>query len=339
MSTLTPRMSQEEKALVRRMHFEQGMTPTAVAAATGRDLSTIVRNLQAKVKAKKMGRPLLLTDAKVDKIEATLRDMVQKADGKYEVTVAMLRRRLRLKACARVISDALHNRDIYFRKMRSKPRLTENDISERFNFAKMYRKKTKAWWCRAIHMAIDLKRFAVFVNAPGRNYAAQRQVRGAYRQPGQGLDKGYVTVNKGLKYNPGVPSALIAAGVGGGKVRLWTEIKGKWCGKAAATLYEGPLHKALRKAYPKKRAFSVLEDNDPSGFKSSAGIAAKQRKRIEVFAIPPRSPDLSVCDYAIWAEVNKRMREKEAGWPVTKKESRKAYLARLRKTATSLPRP
>lgn len=34
----------------------------------------------------------------------------------------------------------------------------------------------------------------------------------------------------------------------------------------------------------------------------------------KVFKIPKRSPDLNVMDYAIWAEVEKRLRKQEHAW-------------------------
>ena len=46
-------------------------------------------------------------------------------------------------------------------------------------------------------------------------------------------------------------------------------------------------------------SWTVLEDNDPTGFKSTAGKNAKRESKIKVFAIPKRSPDLNVCDYAL----------------------------------------
>ena len=42
-------------------------------------------------------------------------------------------------------------------------------------------------------------------------------------------------------------------------------------------------------------------------------------------------------DYALWAEVNRRMRKQEANWESARRETRKAYLARLRRTAMRLP--
>ena len=49
------------------------------------------------------------------------------------------------------------------------------------------------------------------------------------------------------------------------------------------------------------------------------------------------SPQLNVRDYALWAEVNKRMRRQERRWPASRKETRKQYLTRLRRTAMRLP--
>ena len=55
------------------------------------------------------------------------------------------------------------------------------------------------------------------------------------------------------------------------------------------------------------------------------------------FVIPKRSPDLNVCDYALWKMVNKRMRAQEKSRPDSKKETRAEFLIRLRRTAMRLP--
>lgn len=75
------------------------------------------------------------------------------------------------------------------------------------------------------------------------------------------------------------------------------------------------------------------------GFKSKKGKAAKDAVGIKIFNIPKRSPDLNVLDYSIWKEVNSRMRAQEATWNAKKRETRKEYLERLKKTAVSLSVP
>ena len=336
--SLPPRMSVEEKRMVRHMHFESDQTPTEIAEATGRDLSSIVRCLKAKPVKKKLGRPVALTKVFVNRLQNTLDAMVKKADGQKEITVKMLKAKTKVKVSERAILDALHKRGVYFRPQRSKPVLTQVDVDERFKFAKKYRNKTKKWWLKTLHMVIDCKHFPMHTTGASRAYAARRTIRGAYRTKEQGLDQAYVAVPKSLRYNTGAKSAMIAAGVGAGKTLLWEEIKGRWNGQAAADLYTGPIQKILNKTYPTKRRFTVLEDNDPSGFRSNKGKTAKSDANIDVFAIPPHSPDLNVCDYALWKEINKRMRAKEAGWPKSKRESRDQYLARLKKTAKTLPK-
>ena len=82
----------------------------------------------------------------------------------------------------------------------------------------------------------------------------------------------------------------------------------------------------------------MLEDNDPTGFLSRKGVDAKKRSGMSVFTIPRRSPDLNVMDYAVWAEVTRRMRASEASWAATRRESRDEYVARLRKTARAIPK-
>ena len=81
-----------------------------------------------------------------------------------------------------------------------------------------------------------------------------------------------------------------------------------------------------------------MEDNDPSGYKSKKGIAAKESNKIDVLEMPKRSPDLMPLDYGFWAEVNKRMRKREQSFGRNFRETRAAYLTRLRRTATSMPK-
>jgi len=86
----------------------------------------------------------------------------------------------------------------------------------------------------------------------------------------------------------------------------------------------------------KNGEWTCLEDNDPTGYKSKKGVEAKAQSKIKVFSIPKRSPDLNVMDYKVWSRVNKEMRKREKKWGA-KKETREAYLARLRRTAMSIP--
>ena len=120
---------------------------------------------------------------------------------------------------------------------------------------------------------------------------------------------------------------------------MWRYVAGgRWSDMAAANMYQGPPRSALMKQWPTLHAWRVLEDNDPTGFKSNRGTAAKLAAKITPFAIPCRSPDLSLCDYALWKEINRRMRRQEQNWARGKVESRSQYLTRLKRTAIRLPK-
>jgi hypothetical protein len=232
-----------------------------------------------------------------------------------------------------------HKHKFFFRRNREKPILTDDDIVQRFRFSKKYKGKSKAWWRAFVQLHVDCKWFKVFLNGKARLHAARERCWGSFRArgDGDGLKKPYVRHTKKLKFNTGARGVMVLAGVGKGKVLVWEYIKGKWNGEKAAKAFVGPVKTALRRAYPRKRKFQVLEDNDPGGLKTKVALKAKSDAGIIPFKIPNRSPQLNVLDYAIWARINQRMRKQELRWPVNKKETRQEYLARLRRTAKRLP--
>ena len=325
-----------EVAIIRRMHRVLQLPVTHIALATERNKTTIYEALDKSWKGSKRGRPPALSKETTSLLVRTLKKMQKQAHAKREITMAMLKKRAKCKASCHCIRRALRQRNIQFRRMRSKPILTKEDRQARLAFAKKYRMKTKAWWVNNVHLHIDLKNFPAYVNAAARDVAAMRMVRGAYRQAGQGLDEAYVVVSKELRYNPGVKSVKVLAGVGRGRVRVWHVLEKNWCGSTAASAYGGPILQGLRRAWPGKRTFHVLEDNDPAGFKSRVGVRAKAAAGIKAFRIPKRSPDLNVCDYALWAAVNRKMRRQEQKFPRAKRETRAEHVARLRRAAQSL---
>lgn len=324
--------------MAKMWHKEDGMDPSEIGDLLRRDKSTMTRLLVKQTARKTDGRPQLLDDDAIDALVAHLDHMIVTADGEYEVTVDMLRRHARVQASCRTISRALHARRIFFRRMREKPVLTSADVDDRKKFAKQYKGKSAARWTTFIDMHIDVKHFPVYLNKSARAHAASAGVRGAYRTQGKGLEAPYVKRGNKSKFNTGARGIMVLAGVGHGRVLVWQVIDGRnWNGEVAAEMYAGPIRAALANVCPQKRKWRVLEDNDPAGFKCRKGLAAKAASSIESFNIPRRSPGLNVCDYALWSEVSRRMRATEASWPPGRAETRKAYIARLRRTALRLP--
>ena len=118
----------------------------------------------------------------------------------------------------------------------------------------------------------------MYTNGKFRSVAARRSVRGVYRTRRRVSTVGHVKPPdmKALKQNTGAKAAMITCAIGAGKVLMWHEVKGRWNGAAAEKMYTGPLRRALEKAHPSVRGrWRVMEDNDPAGYKSGRGEAAK----------------------------------------------------------------
>lgn len=332
-------LARREIEIIQHMKKVSKVPVKKIADFVDRNKTTVYRALRIKLSKDlpKRGISALLTKAKVNHIVKVLRAMVKKADAKREITMAMLKKRAKVQCCQRTIRRALAKKNIKFRKMRTKPLLTKTDRRLRMAFARKYEDMPASWWLQVIDMHEDEKNWPAYVTARGRDYAAMREVRGVYRAPGQGLDEAYVVAPKELRFNPGCKSVKIAGGVGkNGKVLLWHDYGRRWSGKVAAAMYKGPMLAALKRSFPRRRRFTLLEDNDPTGHQSKAGVAAKRQSGITVFRIPPRSPDLSVMDYAVWKPISRKMRAQERKMPKGKKETRGEYANRLARAARSL---
>ena len=235
------KLSAEEQRLASKWYWEQGKAPSEIAGLLDRDKSILTRFLVKQVNRKTQGRPPALTEADMDFLERRLHQLIMKSMGKYHVTAAMLKRSARSTASVKTIQCGLRKRRIFFRKMREKPLLAEEDIKARFAFAKRYRHKTAGWWMKAFHAAIDGKLFKLYLNGTERVRAARHATYGAYRKPGKGLDKSYVKPKGKLHHNTGARSCLIQAAVGNGRVMMWHQVEGVWNGAAAQALYTGAL--------------------------------------------------------------------------------------------------
>lgn len=294
-----PNLLAAEKVTIRRLYHEQNYGCPEIAKMYSRAPSCIYKVLfNQRHSMKKVGRPQALTEADVDRIIEVKNKMVKKANVTSEVTLKKIVRRSRIKASARTVRRRFKDRNLPFRPLREKLKLSEPDKKERLAFAKKHKGKPKCWWAKNIHLFIDNKYFKIFHNGKHRDWAASRSIRGAYRSKGQGLEEEYVKPPKSdLKYNTGMKSACITGGVGRGKVLLWhLNTAESWSGAAAADMYAGPLTSALKESYPthakkKKASWTILEDNDPTGYKSKKGEKAKSENRIKVFRIPKRSKE------------------------------------------------
>ena len=130
------------------------------------------------------------------------------------------------------------------------------------------------------------------------------------------------------------PNAKLCAGIIGGKVRIWHYLPATWNKAAAVDFYTKVLSPALKHYHGDKKRYTIIEDNDPTGYKSGPALEAKASLKIHPMEFPRYSPDLNPLDFALWNEVERRMSEQEQPEDETVDE----FKARLRRTALMIPK-
>ena len=289
--------------------------------------------------AAQAGAPKKIKPKELKRLVKSLDDLLKASKGRREVTMKMVKTRARVHVCDKTVRQYFKKIGIVFRRLKEKIMLSQKDKKARSVWARKRVKRSKAKWIKSPHAIIDNKKFRIYVDGKGRDHVARRSCRGAYQRNGkrgQAL-KDYLVKPRATSPYPGA-GAIVTAAVINGRIRMWEYVKGKkWTGAKAADMYAGPLAKALKKAYPRMKKWTVLEDNDPTGYKSGKALAAKKKARIVTDDLPPRSPEFNVLDYSLWHAINARMREQERSFSAKKRETKKRYLERLRRTALSLP--
>ena len=253
-------LGRREAVIIKRMHTMAKLPVLTIAKVVQRHKKSVYNVLSKKARFAKRGPKEKLTTEECNRLVRTLRSMIRTAHARWEITLAMLKKRCKCKLDDKVVRKGLRSKNIKFRRLRSKPLLTKQDVKARFAFGQKYRNKTKQWWLKSVHAHWDLKLYPVYTNRRARDVAAMREVRGAYRAPGQGLDADYVVLPKSLRSNTGAKPCRIAAAVGGGQVLLWHDVGRLWSGRAAADVYKGPLAAAMKNRWPSNKSWTLLED-------------------------------------------------------------------------------
>ena len=203
----------------------------------------------------------------------------------------MIKARAHVTACNRTVLDAFHDHGIWFHTLAERCILSKEDRTNRLVWAFARKRRSKQGWQVRPHATIDNKKFQVYANRQGRQHAARRGVRGAYKKRGTKPYPWLVRPKGSLKFP--AKGVQVTAAVIKGKIRMWEYHSKGWNAKVAAAMYTGPLLKALRRAFPTDAAnpkcrWEVLEDNDPSGYKTKQALAAKARVRIRTDDLPKR---------------------------------------------------
>ena len=219
------------------------------------------------------------------------------------------------------------------RRPREKPRRTPEHIKERFAFAKAMAAHPPSYYEKRLDMIIDNKKFDIPTTERARQYMKNQRVRFHLRTPAEGIKDEFTKPGrKKNRMNTGA-QASVCAGISNGRVVLWHYLPKTWNGTVAADLYTNVIHPSLQKHRGIKRSYVLLEDNDPTGYKSNAAKSAKAACGIKAHAFPRYSPDINPLDFSIWNEIERRMVENSP----KKLETVAAYKRRLRTTALRLP--
>lgn len=283
------------------------------------------------------GRPLLYTRKMVERMDAARKALVKKADNQREVRWADVRRAARVPDGHRSSLKRAFAREgipVAARRPREKPQRTQEHEAERLAFAKAFASKSPSYFTDRIDMIIDNKTFDVPTTERARRHLKSQQVRFHLRTPSEGTAAEFTKPGrKKNRMNTGA-KAGVCAGVSNGKIVLWHYLPKAWNGQVAADLYTDVIYPLLKRVRGQKRSYLLLEDNDPTGYKSGKAKAAKAEKGIKAHPFPRYSPEINPLDFSLWKQVEAKV----LATAPTKLETVAQYKARLRKTALGMPR-
>ena len=282
------------------------------------------------------GRKLKLSPKVVKSMNKIRKELTKKADGDYEVRWKDVLKKSKAPQAHRSTAKRAFERagvSVQWRRPREKPQRPPEIKKERVKLGSKLAKRPGAYYADEVDLIIDNKRFDTPTHEQARKYLKKGGVRGHLRLASEGLNDEFTKPSKKKNRMNTGGSVSVCAGISNCRIVLWEYLKGRWNGDSAVALYQGPIMKALKKERGQKRSYTVLEDNDPSGYKSSKAVAAKRALRIKPLLWPRYSPDLHPLDYSIWEKIHKRVLAKK----VTGKETVKAFKKRLRLTALRTP--
>ena len=309
---------------------------------TGPSLTAVRRALKGKSfkrgAIETRGRRRILSTANLRTAERVRKQLIAKADGEAEVHWDDIIRTSRIPHVHRTTLAKNMNAAGYgigWRPPRLKPTRGQPDEAERKELCGKMRKLPLRFWLDEVDAFIDCKRWPLPLTVRGKSHLKRLRVRGHLRKKSEGLQKGFTKPDKKKhRMNTG-GNAHLCAGIIGGRVRIWHYLPHTWNGRTAAALYKDVVAPALKRHRGVKGRYVVLEDNDPTGFKSGKAVAEKAAAHIETLQFPRYSPDLNPCDFSLWEEVETRMASQAA----PRRETATSFKARLRKTAMSIPEP
>ena len=306
---------------------------------SGPDLTTVRRFVRGKTfkrsAAETRGRKKTLSPANLNTMNRVRDELITKTDGEREITWDEVVHKSRVPTVDRSTASKHMKEAFGVQARRPRAKLTRNDIdeAERKRICNTLRKLPRKYWTTSVHLTMDNKRWPFPKSMRGKKYLKKSKVRFVLRKGSEGLKKGYTKQDK-RKHRTNLGGVSLVAGIIKGKVRIWHYLDGKWSGPKAAEVYKKAVGPALVRAHGRKRSYTIIKDNDPTGYKSNDAKQAKKDLNIAPIEFPTYSPDLNACDYALWDEVERCMAQQVA----PPREAIEGFKARLRRTALAIPK-
>ncbi|CAK0871463.1 unnamed protein product [Prorocentrum cordatum] len=284
---------------------------------TGPDLTTVRRALRGAAHrrgpAETRGRKPKLTAVKLRALNNARVRLIRAAKGEAEVHLKDVMMAARVSDAHKGTASRHSKRlGVTWRAPRAEPLRGSAEAEERVAARSGWKRLPGNYFTHQVDAIIDNKVFPSPMTKRAKTHAKKSRVRGHLRTKAEGVLKPF-TKPKGNRnrVNPGA-KVHVAAAIVNNKVRVWHYLPTLWCADAACDFYAGVLAPALRRCRKGRRAFRILEDNDPTGYKSKKAVDCKMGLKITPIKFPKYSPDLNPLDYFLWAEVNRRMAEQSA---------------------------
>ena len=222
--------------------------------------------------------------------------------------------------------------DVKLRRCREKPQRTAAVERERAELCGRMRRWPLRRFTDDIDLIIDNKKYDIPTTPEARVFQDKQKLVAQLRKRGEGLAPNFTRPKaKTHRRNLG-GSVGVCAGIANCRIVLW-EYYTKWNGDIAAEMYRGPIMKVLKKERGRKPSYLLVEDNDPSGYKSSKALAEKRRLHIRTIKWPRYSPDLMPLDFSLWSNISSRLRD----CAPRGRETIAAFKLRLRRVALGTP--
>ena len=231
---------------------------------------------------------------------------------------------------------ALHAASIKIaaRRPRAKPQRKASHVAERYEVCRCWRRLPNDYFTHKVDLIIDNKHWEVPTTPEARAFKSTLGVRYQMRTRSEGLLPQYTKPNPKRSRQFLGGSVTVCADIRQDRVVLWEYIPGRWDGEAAAGMYRGPIQQVFNRFGLMTGKPRILEDNDPTGYKSSKARVAKKELGIEIVSLPRSSPDLNPLEFFLWSDVERRLKQNAPRG----RETLEAFKTRLRQVAMSTPR-